>query len=298
MAVGGCGGGGSSGSGSSANTITQPSHTAPNLSFNDTNSAEISAQTVAVVTSLRTLGYALVFDLESVSPESPVRQMPCGGGGSFSITYVDTDKSGSRSAGDKIVISAPGCSVTYFGNGTATATVLEAIENDLVDVRIVVDGGTLPYLEAWNWVPNLKGTLRMTANDDKLWLRSEGDVVFSAGNTHSYRVFNLGFQLHDDITNNPPAPGVMGGLDIAFNTPTGGGASISVDTSGIFSGHSENVAPSPGPLWLKGRDRSVVRIVDAGTTNPGWFLIATDKNGDGVEENTSTISYRDIFNNL
>jgi hypothetical protein len=41
--------------------------------------------------------------------------------------------------------------VASFGNGSATATVLEADADGLVDVRIVIEGGTLPYLEAWVW---------------------------------------------------------------------------------------------------------------------------------------------------
>lgn len=293
LSASGCGGGG----GSSAPAVTAPAHATPSLSLNAANSVEIGVQTVAVLTSLRTLGYALAYDLDSVSPASPARQSPCGTG-QWTLNYVDADSSGSRSAGDRIVMAAPGCAAAYFGNGSATATILQVSGNDLTDVRIAVDGGTLPYLEAWNWIPAVRGTLRMTADGPDLWLRSEGDIVLSPGGTQSFRAFNLGLRLRDDVTNNPPAPGIVGGLDIGFDTPAGAGGSVAVDTSGLFAGHAANVAPSPGPLVLRGAGRSAVRIVDARPASVGWYLIATDADGDGVEESSTTLSYLTVFDAL
>jgi len=287
-----CGGGGS------GPTIAAVPHGTATLALTAAMAPEVAAQSVAVLTSLRTLGYELAVELESVWPADPVQQTACGGGGSWTYTYVDVDNSGTRTAGDRITVVAPGCSIAPFGNGSATATVLAADGSGLVDVRIVIDGGTLPYLAAWNWVPTLTGTLRMTSDAGDLWLRSEGALVFTPDAGKSFRASNLGLRLRDDGSNNPPAPGILGSLDIGFDTPVGAGGSVAVDTVGLVAGHAANVGPSPGSIALQGSGGSKMRIADAKPANPGWFLVATDANGDGSEEASSTISFADFFNAL
>lgn len=292
--LGGCGGGG----GNSTPTITAPAHERPTLALAAGSAPELAAQTIAVLSSLRSIGYQLATELESVSPATPTRQLLCSSGGSWNFEYIDADGSGTRSAGDRIVIAAPGCTIAPFGNGSATATVLATDRGGLADVRIVVAGGTMPYLSGWNWVPTLAGTLRMTADAQDLWLRSEGELVFTASADKSFRAKNLGLRLRDDLTNNPPAPGILGSLDLAFDTPAGAGGMVSVDTNGLVAGHAANVAPSPGSVVVQGAARSTVRIADARPGNPGAFLIATDANGDGVEEAGATVSFLDIFSLL
>jgi hypothetical protein len=45
------------------------------------------------------------------------------------------------------------------------------------------------------------------------------------------------------------------------------------------------------PTWPPG-------TADAKPDNPGWFLIATDADGDGVEETSTVVSFTDIFRGL
>jgi hypothetical protein len=292
----GCGGGG--GGGEPAPTITAPPHATATLALTGTAAPELAAQTVAVLSSLRSLGYQLAIDLESVSPANPTRQTPCASGGTWSYTYVDADSNGTHSAGDRILVAAPGCSIAPFGNGSATATVLAGNSAGLADVRIVIAGGTLPYLAGWNWVPSLTGTLRMTADADDLWLRSEGAIVFRVDALRSFRASNLGLRLRDDLTNNPPAPGILGSLDIGFDTPTGGAGSVAVDTIGLVAGQAANVAPTPGSIVLQGAGGSKVRIADAKPVNPGWFLLGIDADGNGAEEASSMVSFLNFFDAL
>jgi hypothetical protein len=294
----GCGGGGAGGNSTSGPTITAPPHATATLALTAVAAPEIAAQATAVLSSLRSLGFQLVVDLESVSPAVPTNQTACAGGGTWTYTYVDVDKSGTRTVGDQILIAAPGCSIAPFGNGSATATVLATDSTGLVDVRIVINGGTLPYMAAWNWVPAIQGTLRMTADDSDLWLRSEGDIVFTPDATKVFRASNLGLRLAYDVTNNPPTPGIFGSMDIAFGTPLGRGSSVALDTDGLVAGHAPNVAPRPGAILLRGLGNSEMRIADATPTSPGWYLVATDANGDGVVEATTTISSNNFYDAL
>lgn len=297
LCIVGCGGGG--GESEPPPSITQPAHASPTLVLNASNAAEIAAHTIAIVTSLRSLGYQLAHDLDSVSPASPTSQTACSTGGTWTLTYVDVDKSGTRTVGDRIEFAAPGCSIAYFGNGSATATIVAMSGDELVDVRIAIAGGTLPYLQGWAWTPDVRGPLRMTADGQDLWLRSEGDLVFTPPNTaQSFRVYNVGLRLRDDASNSPPAPGVLGGLDIAFDTPTGGFGTLTFDTNGLFAGHAANLAPTPGSLVLGGAGHSTVRIADAKPANPAWFLFTVDANGDGVDDTSWPVSYLNIFNTL
>lgn len=310
--VSGCGGGGSdsggetggaggtgSSSGETLPSITAPAHAQATMALTAAAAPELAAQSVAAFTLLRSAGYLLAIDLGELSPAKPTNRMNCGDGGSWSYRYIDTDNSGTRSAGDRIIMEAPGCSVAVFGNGGFTATVLAANSTGLVDVRIVIEGGTLPYMQGWNWMPTLRGTLRLTADaNDDVWLRSEGELVFTASAVKSFRVSNLGLRLRDDLTNNPPAPGAIGSLDLAFDTLLGAGRRIAIDTVGLVAGFSANVAPEPGYIVLHGAGNSAVRIVNAKPDNSGWYRLATDADGDGVEEAIETISFFNFFNAL
>ncbi len=293
LSLGACGGGGG-GSGSSPG-FTTATHDAATLSLSASNMAEVTAQTHAVMMTLRDLGYHLATELDSVTPASPTRQVGCSTGGSWNFSYVDADGSGTRTVGDRIVMAAPGCTIAPFANGSATATVLAVDRGNLTDVRIVVAGGTLPYMAGVNWIPALAGTFRMTADSQDVWLRSEGELVFTPSIDKAFRAKNLGLRLRDDLTNNPPAPGIMGSLDIAFDTPSGAGGVANVDTIGLVAGHSFATAPYPGSVFIQGFGRSKVRVADARPSAAGSFLIAIDANGDGIEESSAVISYLDIF---
>ena len=153
----------------------------------------------------------------------------------------------------------------------------------------------MPFLAGVSWVPTLVGTLRMTADSQDVWLRSEGDLVFTPTMDKSFRAKNLGLRLRDDLTNNPPAPGIMGSLDIGFDTPVGAGGIANIDTVGLVAGHSFSLAPYPGTVMIQGGNRSKVRVADARPSAIGSFLIAIDANGDGVEESSTVVSYFDIF---
>lgn len=287
----GCGGGGGE---SEPGVVTtqpfEPVRATATLPLTDATAPEVAAQTMAVLNAFRRLGYHLAYDLVSVSPESPLRESPCGTGGLWSVRYVDADGSRTQTAGDRIIFSAPGCSMVSFGNGSATATILEAHADGLADVRIVVEGGTLPYLEAWGWVPTLTGTLRMTADTQDLWIRSEGVVVFTPGPLKAFRAMNVAMRLGDDITNNPPSPGIAGSLDIAFETPVGSGRTVNVDTVGLVAGYGASEPPFPGAVVLRGAAGSRLRISDAAAPRfSGTFLLATDANGDGAMDASATI---------
>lgn len=292
ISLGGCGGGGGSGS---SPGIPAATHDVATLSLSTSNMAEVAAQTHAVLTSLRDLGYNLAPLLDGVSPASPTWQVNCSSGGNWSFSYIDADASGTRSVGDRIVMTAPGCSIAPFGDGSATATVLAVDRGNLVDVRIVADGGTLPYMVGWNWLPTLVGTFRMTVDGQDLWLRSEGELVFTASANKAFRTKNLGLRLRDDLTNNPQAPGILGSLDIAFDTPAGAGGLANIDTNGLIAGHSNNVAPYPGYFVIQGGGRSKVRVADARPTDQGSFLIAIDADGNGIEEASTVVSFLNIF---
>jgi len=294
----GGGGGGTTAIDGGGGTPVVPTvvHATPTLALTAAMAPEIAAQSVAVLTSLRDLSYEFLIDTNNLSLGNPTSSTICMGTGSISYTYLDDDHSGTVTPGDRVVIAAPGCEIAAFGNGSATATVLATDDSGAVDLRLVIEGGTLPYLRGWDWLPTLTGTLRVTLIAEEVWVRSEGALVFTFDAQKSFRASNLTARLRNDTSNDPPAHGIMGGLDIAFDTPVGAGGRLALDTDGLIAGEAPNVAPSPGSIVLRGAGGSGMHIADAKPESPGWYLVTTDADGDGVEEARATISYRDLFN--
>lgn len=296
--LGACGGGDASSpapSGGVAQSITAPPHSPATLALTAAATPEVAAQSLAVIASLREVAFNLADQLEAVSPANPLQQVPCGAG-TNTLRYLDLDGTGTRTPGDQIVIEkAPSCFIGPFANGGRVVTTVLAVDADgLADARIVVESGTLRFFKVDEWT--LAGTLRLTADSQDLWLRSEGPVVLTAPQK-AFRASNLGLRLQFSDSE-PPKEGVIGSLDIAFDTAAGGGGSLAIDTVGLFSGNAANEAPAPGTaLVLTGARGSNVRIVDAGLPPPqaGWFHLATDADGDGTAETSSDISSLNVL---
>ena len=295
-ALAGCGGGGGDEIGNEP--FVTPPHQLPTLAVSTATSEIVAARTVAVVTSLRSLGFWLIPSLESVSPANPVSSFVCGGGGSSTITYVDADGDKAVSPGDIVRFESPGCKVVAFGNGSATVTILSVDADGASDVRVDVAGGTLPYLEAWHWTPNLVGRFRITLNQGDVWLWSDESLRLEVSVDEWLEASRIGLKL-SYVPGNPPSPALEGGLDLTLHVAALGEGRLQVDTvGGPVSGQAPNSAPMPGSLQLLGVSASRLRISDAQPVDPGSFRLQTDSMGTGVYDDDRIISFLSIFDSL
>jgi hypothetical protein len=291
-----CGGGGGSGDTPAAVEPIPSAHAAPTAAVSVATAPHLAAQAYAAFVALRWWGVTLPWEISKVSPTSPNAGYLCGGEGSMSIVYTDSDKDGSVSPGDVIAISSPRCIVTAFGGGTTTVTVLAANANGITDARVRVEGTMQPQLRAYGWAPTLTGTLRVTAfRSSELLIRSEGTVRILINATEWLDLSNVALS----VSRVGVGDSGEGGMDISMNTVKMSESRFQFETvDGAVVAGGVNEAPYPGSIVLRGTAGSQSVLTGSFGDLGAQFRLRTDVNGAGVYASDVTVGDAAFFGAL